>query len=36
MEPQVVPWAQAVGWALDGTIRDAKTLVALLLWDRMR
>jgi ADP-ribose pyrophosphatase len=36
LQPQVVPWAQAVGWALDGTIRDAKTLVALLLWDRLR
>jgi hypothetical protein len=36
LEPQVVAWAQAVAWALDGTIRDAKTLVALLLWDRLR
>lgn len=36
LEPQVVPWAQALAWALDGTIRDAKTLVALLLWDRQR
>jgi ADP-ribose pyrophosphatase len=36
MEPQVVPWEQAMAWALDGTIRDAKTLVALLLWDRQR
>ena len=25
-----------MAWALDGTIRDAKTLVALLLWDRLR
>jgi ADP-ribose pyrophosphatase len=36
LEPQVVPWAEALRWALDGTIRDAKTLVALLLWDRLR
>ena len=36
LQPQVVPWAQALAWALDGTIRDAKTLVALLLWDRLR
>src|SRR5262249_10452834 len=36
LEPVVVPWDQALGWALDGTVRDAKTLVALLLWDRLR
>lgn len=36
MEPQVVAWEQATAWALDGTICDAKTLVALLLWDRLR
>jgi ADP-ribose diphosphatase len=36
LEPHVVPWSQALGWALDGTIRDAKTLVALLWWDRLR
>jgi ADP-ribose pyrophosphatase len=36
IEPQLVPWRQAVGWALDGTIRDAKTLVALLTWERLR
>jgi ADP-ribose pyrophosphatase len=34
--PEIVSWSQAVGWALDGTIHDAKTLVALLLWDRLR
>jgi ADP-ribose pyrophosphatase len=28
LEPFVVPWSQTLGWALDGTIRDAKTLVA--------
>jgi len=36
LEPQVVPWTTAVAWALDGTIRDAKTLVGILLWDRLR
>jgi ADP-ribose pyrophosphatase len=35
LEPHVIPWTQALGWALDGTIRDAKTLVALFWWDRM-
>jgi ADP-ribose pyrophosphatase len=34
--PEVVPWTQALAWTLDGTIRDAKTLVAVLLWDRLR
>lgn len=36
LEPLDVSWSQALGWALDGTIRDAKTLVGLLLWDRIR
>ena len=36
LQPFIVPWAQALAWALDGTIRDAKTLVAVLLWDRLR
>ena len=36
LEPRVVTRSQALAWALDGTIRDAKTLVALLLWDRQR
>ena len=36
LEPFVVSWQEAVKWALDGTIRDAKTLVAILLWDRLR
>src|SRR4051812_20476962 len=34
--PHVVPWSQAIGWAKDGTIQDAKTLVALLLWESIR
>ena len=31
-----VSWDQAVQWALDGTIRDAKTLVAILFWNQRR
>jgi ADP-ribose pyrophosphatase len=34
--PQVVAWRDALAWAIDGTIRDAKTLVGLLLWERQR
>jgi ADP-ribose pyrophosphatase len=34
LEPEVVAWADAMRWAMDGTIRDAKTLVALLWWER--
>jgi ADP-ribose pyrophosphatase len=36
LEPKIVAWSEALRWALDGTIRDAKTLIALLLWDRMQ
>jgi len=36
LQPQIVSWQEALAWALDGTIRDAKTLVAILLWDRLR
>lgn len=36
LEPFVVPWQEALAWAVDGTLRDAKTLVAILLWDRLR
>jgi ADP-ribose pyrophosphatase len=36
LEPHVIAWEQALGWVTDGTIRDAKTVVALLLWERMR
>lgn len=32
LEPRVVAWEEALKSAFDGTIRDAKTLVALLLW----
>jgi ADP-ribose pyrophosphatase len=33
---EIVPWQTALAWATDGTIRDAKTLIAVLLWDRLR
>jgi ADP-ribose pyrophosphatase len=36
LDPQVVPWAKALQMALDGTIKDAKTITAILLWDRLR
>jgi ADP-ribose pyrophosphatase len=36
LAPQVVAWTEALRWIQDGTIRDAKTVVALLLWDRLR
>jgi ADP-ribose pyrophosphatase len=36
LEPLVVSWQKALGWAMDGTIQDAKSLVAILLWERMR
>jgi ADP-ribose pyrophosphatase len=36
LEPVVVPLADAIRMCLDGTIRDAKTVTSLLLWDRMQ
>jgi ADP-ribose pyrophosphatase len=36
LEPHTVAWRDALAWATDGTIRDAKTLVAILLWERLR
>ncbi len=36
LEPQVVAWSQALAWTRDGTIRDAKTLLALLWWQQLR
>ena len=36
IEPHAVPLTRAVGWALDGTIRDAKTIIALLWWNARR
>jgi ADP-ribose pyrophosphatase len=34
--PEVVSWSDAMRWVVDGTIRDAKTLIGLLLVDGMR
>ncbi len=34
--PVVVSWTDAVQMALDGRIQDGKTLVGLLLWDRLK
>jgi len=36
IEPQIIAWAEALEWAGNGTIRDAKTLIALLLWEKQR
>ena len=36
LEPITVGFEQALAWVLDGTIRDAKTMVALLLWEKRR
>jgi ADP-ribose pyrophosphatase len=36
LEPVLVPWQDALQWVLDGTIRDAKTVVALLLWEKLK
>jgi ADP-ribose pyrophosphatase len=36
LEPRIVPWTEALRMALDGTIKDAKTITGVLLWDRLR
>jgi ADP-ribose pyrophosphatase len=36
LEPHIITWTQAMGWALDGTLRDAKSLVALFWWNQIR
>lgn len=36
LEPVTVPWADALQMALSGQIKDAKTITALLLWERLR
>ena len=33
LEPTVVTLDQALAWVLDGTIRDAKTIIAMLWWN---
>jgi ADP-ribose pyrophosphatase len=35
IEVHTVPLEQALAWCLDGTIRDAKTIVALFAWQRL-
>lgn len=36
LEPHIVAWSEALTWVRDGTIRDAKTLLALLWWQQHR
>ncbi len=36
IENLVVSWSEAMQWVMDGTIQDAKTMVALLYFDRQR
>ena len=36
LTPVILTWNEAVGMAVSGKIRDAKTLVGLLLWDQLR
>jgi ADP-ribose pyrophosphatase len=36
IEVALLPWDQAVSLALRGQIQDAKTILGLLLWDRLR
>jgi ADP-ribose pyrophosphatase len=35
IEPHIVAWEDVLQWAQNGTIQDAKTLVAIFLWDRL-
>ena len=36
IENLIVPWSEAVRMAEQGEIEDAKSLVGILLWDRLR
>lgn len=36
LQPCLVAWNDAVRWVKDGTICDAKTIVAVLLWEALR
>jgi ADP-ribose pyrophosphatase len=36
IEPVEVPWDEAVAMALDGRIEDAKSMLAILYWERLR
>lgn len=36
LEPKTVTWNDALKMAMDGSIKDAKTVTAILMWDRLR
>jgi ADP-ribose pyrophosphatase len=36
LEPHIVPWTQALAWTRDGTICDAKSLLAILWWQQQK
>jgi ADP-ribose pyrophosphatase len=36
IRPRIVPWSEAMAMVLDGRIQDAKTLVGLFYYDRIR
>ncbi|MGE3805720.1 MAG: NUDIX hydrolase [Gemmataceae bacterium] len=36
IEPRIVPWSDAVRWALDGTIVDGKSLIGIMFWQNRR
>jgi ADP-ribose pyrophosphatase len=36
MATEIMSWQDAVNKTLDGSIHDAKTIIAILLWDRLR
>jgi ADP-ribose pyrophosphatase len=36
LQAVIVPWEEAVAMAEDGRIEDAKTLIALMICDRLR
>jgi ADP-ribose pyrophosphatase len=36
LEPRIVAWREVLDWVSNGTIHDAKTMIAVLLWERLR
>jgi ADP-ribose pyrophosphatase len=36
LTPEIVQWGEAVAMVLDGRIHDAKTMLAILFWDRLK
>jgi ADP-ribose pyrophosphatase len=36
LEPVLLPWEQVLRWAREGTLQDAKTLLAIFLWEQQR